>query len=409
VRIREGRQGREVLGFNLYLSPNDVWTGAIVPTEEGGRLITADTTCTDPPFNDGGLDFRNDKYTGVQADDAGDGLDRTREGYVEMLEMATLTGGSREAVFHTNAGIVPGCATMRAMVAPTVAAPIGGLWGTLTLINVNSGQDFTLDATALADLARQPYFRLPSDPYPDFSAAEIDPVSSVLAHGQLYRSVWSRPIDAVSAVLMRGAWSAEYVVDPGTASETDIVTTMPTRHHYVTASSWEPPFSKPNRWSVGCLFDGEWLSVVAHNREERAFPVEGHGFAGTGDTFLGICSATAVGSVRADFATLPASRMMGSQALGYLNGRIAPIGDNGWHLFRPRLQGVLTSLPSSTRHDLGTGATVPGPHAYVGLPLIGFAARTFTNGTLQCAGSGSCQGNYGGAFAFRYRPAVSPP
>src|SRR5512140_3034513 len=39
VRFLEGRTSAEVLDFNLYLSPNDVWTAAIIP---------ADATTTSP-------------------------------------------------------------------------------------------------------------------------------------------------------------------------------------------------------------------------------------------------------------------------------------------------------------------------------------------------------------------------
>jgi hypothetical protein len=35
VRILEGRTSAEVLDFNLFLSPNDVWTAAIVPSDNG--------------------------------------------------------------------------------------------------------------------------------------------------------------------------------------------------------------------------------------------------------------------------------------------------------------------------------------------------------------------------------------
>ena len=53
VRFREGKNSREVLDFNLYLSPSDVWTGAVIPADAGsatspGRLITADVSCTNP-------------------------------------------------------------------------------------------------------------------------------------------------------------------------------------------------------------------------------------------------------------------------------------------------------------------------------------------------------------------------
>ena len=78
---------------------------------------------------------------------------------------------------------------------------------------MNNGQDFTVNAEALSDLSTRPFFRQPSDAYPDFAAAEIDPVSVVHANGQLYRSTWSRPEDAVTAVMMRNQWLGEYVLD----------------------------------------------------------------------------------------------------------------------------------------------------------------------------------------------------
>jgi len=75
VRFREGKASAEVLDFNLYLSPNDVWTGAVVPSPvtTGGRIITTDTSCTNPALptiSTGlrGVDFRNYLYAGANID-----------------------------------------------------------------------------------------------------------------------------------------------------------------------------------------------------------------------------------------------------------------------------------------------------------------------------------------------------
>ncbi|HWH39709.1 MAG TPA: hypothetical protein VNU21_07710, partial [Usitatibacter sp.] len=54
VRFREGRLGRETLSFNLFLSANDVWTGAAVPAGDGTRLVTTDASCTEPAFSGSG-------------------------------------------------------------------------------------------------------------------------------------------------------------------------------------------------------------------------------------------------------------------------------------------------------------------------------------------------------------------
>src|SRR5690554_4860353 len=45
VRFVEGQNSAEVLDFHLYMSPQDVWTGSLVPTATGAKLVTNDTSC----------------------------------------------------------------------------------------------------------------------------------------------------------------------------------------------------------------------------------------------------------------------------------------------------------------------------------------------------------------------------
>jgi hypothetical protein len=427
VRFREGRAGREALSLNLFLSPNDVWTGAVVPFGEGTRLVSVDRSCTEPRLNVGTapetpfLDFRNDAFSGADDDTNGTGLDRTREGFVEILEMATLTGASATAVTHDSAGLPANCNAIGS--APQVEAPSGGLSGTLTLINVANGMDFTVNAEALDALASRPYYRAASDAYPDFNAAEIDAVSVVAANGAVYRSVWTRPVDAVSAVLMRAAAMPEYTLDTPTASQTDLVMTLPTRHFYADAAAASAPFTAPLRWSPDCRAF-EPLSVLYFNREE----------AGSGIVFdppnraspIGICAAAGVTSIfNGALATAPrrpieATAVLGSTTRGLPGStlgafEIVPTSlfQGGWLRIAPAafrgatLLNTLASGPSSTRLIAATGETVAGAHAFVGLPMVGFAVRTFRHGALRCA-AGTCQGHYGGAFPFKYRRQIQP-
>ena len=48
VRFREGKNSREVLDFNLYLSPNDVWTGAVIPAGTATPIRAASSLPTTP-------------------------------------------------------------------------------------------------------------------------------------------------------------------------------------------------------------------------------------------------------------------------------------------------------------------------------------------------------------------------
>ena len=123
IRFLEALNSREVLDFNIYLSPFDVWTAAITDFERSGiedpdggafGLMTGDTTCTapyiydrdfngnDPAEGDGVqrfVDFRFasepfENPTGPDFAGTLDGgptdIERTASGYIEIIEMGTM-------------------------------------------------------------------------------------------------------------------------------------------------------------------------------------------------------------------------------------------------------------------------------------------------------------------------------
>jgi hypothetical protein len=108
VRFLEGKNSREVLDFNLYLSKKDVWTAAIVPTSAGASVVSNDASCILPnQLPAGGQPF----VTFAIDDNGGTGADRLQEGYVEIIEMASYADSSttKANVTHVN-GVPPGCA-----------------------------------------------------------------------------------------------------------------------------------------------------------------------------------------------------------------------------------------------------------------------------------------------------------
>jgi hypothetical protein len=415
VRAREARLGKAVVDFNLYLSPNDTWTATIVPTAQGARLISTDTSCTDPPLRD--LQFHDRNYAGAN-DGAGEGLDRTREGYIEMLEMATLSGASANAITHTSAGVPSNCAVVISPAQVLADAPTGGLSGTLTLIDVLRGMDFTVNAEALDGLASRPYYRPASDPYPDLSAREIDPVSVVIDNGWVYRASWSNAEDAVNAVLLRFA-VVEYVLDASTRSMTEFVITMPTWHLAARNPGLVAPFSRPARWAPACQPRnriGELLGYTFFNREEATLSSFSCNFADGPSCpreSPSLCAATATTGILSSHSALRAYAGEKSPVLGSkvdaVGGAPWPVSNflNGFITVTPGPSAFLTSLEGSTRTHVLSGEIQRGPQRYVGLPIVGFMVRTFQNGTLDCAGT-TCQGNFGGAFGFRYARSIDP-
>jgi len=100
VRLRESKNSRDVLDFNIVMSPYDVWNGLLTmapykdpdgnihPDDMRTTLYTHDNSCTSP-----GKDIVNGgqanpfAYTGTQADGGGSGNGRAYDGYLEMLVM----------------------------------------------------------------------------------------------------------------------------------------------------------------------------------------------------------------------------------------------------------------------------------------------------------------------------------
>ena len=136
IRFREGKASVEVLDFNIFLSPKDVWTGYLEPSATGGvKLGTADKSCTIPAIPATGVEFRNGAYKGDAVKD--DSLGRLREGYVEIFEMATYDGrqrhrGQLQAQQRRAEGLLEGHRRGRADEEQDY--PFGGLSGTISLV-----------------------------------------------------------------------------------------------------------------------------------------------------------------------------------------------------------------------------------------------------------------------------------
>ncbi len=98
VRFREAMNSRDVLDFNLYLSPHDVWVAKVMDAEDGGAKLfvpASEETCTVPMIPAEGQPFLPFDYAGVEglrepADAGPYGIERTETGYVEIIEMGEM-------------------------------------------------------------------------------------------------------------------------------------------------------------------------------------------------------------------------------------------------------------------------------------------------------------------------------
>ena len=125
VRFRESYNSRDVFDFNLILSPLDEWTAWVTDSANGPVIRTEDTSCTVGNIvgaGSAGVTFPAPvSYTGAAADGGPTGVDRMREGYVEMIMMgaAPVAGAATPDPFplargaiHVNGASPPGCAAL---------------------------------------------------------------------------------------------------------------------------------------------------------------------------------------------------------------------------------------------------------------------------------------------------------
>jgi len=443
VRFREGRASKEVLDFNLYLSPNDVWTAAVVPASASdatspGRLLSFDKSCTNPAIPAGGVDFRNFAYAG---DGLGNGLDRTREGYMEIIELATLGNPVLNAITHNALGVPNNCAFVRtangALPDPTNSsrAPTGGLTGTGTLVNVAQGSDIGYNAVALADWS--PEAQVPSLGTETNTLADGFPISVVTTTSDILGrqaqlpwvtyNIWQNrtgttalgfdanainAVDAVSSTMMASSVINEFILEDTTASNTDWVLTFPTRWFYhgfgarnaTQSNQTIYPFTETLRTFGLC----QPVGIDYFDREEKGATVVGD-FSPSPEAETSVCNEVTVVSFRGRPHN-PSGDVSG--VLGSKNITPIEVGgfSNGWArltflegtLGTPRLPATASEVTTFNTNDgFVTGLS---PATFAGLPVVGFMARSFTNNSAGTCDVVPC--NYNASFGHKFVRSV---
>jgi hypothetical protein len=332
--------------------------------------------------------------------------------------MGDVIGVTAAAATHV-AG-VPSCnlAALSEPIAQTNTVPgTGGLFGSMTLINVLKGEDFGYDPTALDGFSTTSLWFPAGDILP--TLANVNPKTSVTVAGfNVYVTPnWpdlapGNPVDPVSAVIMHNNVYNEFVLDVSTLSKTDWVVTFPTKREYVFAGSGvaQKLFQSNFTASGSC----DEVLLTQYDREERTI-VSQTSFSPPPPTQTdSICwEANVLSYVYPTSASTPsASTVFGSKNYSivktdFVNGWVS-LGFNVTSTGRHQLTG-----PGSTVFDTRTGTVaVTATTTFNGLPVIGFAATIFENGTLTSGGV-ALQSNYGGNYNHKLTKSiigvVAPP
>ena len=465
VRFLEGMNGREVSNFNLFLAPNDTWTGAVVETANGARIITNDNSCVTPSdfFTEarkvqGGQstnEFFN--FTFRQDAPAFTSLDRTREGYFEIVEMgvidatlsptaAQLTGYVKPDVFTNPSSNCAALDSFDSFASPSapirfpnigaalIAPPRGGLKGRASLINAATGANYSFSPTALDAWSSQVAYAGSGTSTGTRLSDAAPATSMVTTPAGVVTARWATGRDAVSAALMRESLMNEFVLDVATASQTDWIVTAPTKPFYV-----DPIYGNSNI-TVNAPFTGFLLSDgtaatcdgyvgSATNREAQTGPARLVGLRppAPGGT-AGLPMLCRAANLMAFLGSAPQGAFPGvitfSSVLG--SPTLTPLGYYDFYeivvvssstpssLTTPTLRGTqgrtgratllfnlapqqqLTPLSATLISPAGTQTSIPGVH--YGLPVIGLMLHNYQNTNVAS--------RYGGVVEHAYSVRV---
>jgi hypothetical protein len=463
VRFLEALNSREVLDFNLYMSEYDVWTAGITATSDGAMMRTADTTCTSPyfvgqaggPGNVAEEPFLDFAFTDPVSDGGPTSLDRTRSGYIEVIEMGTLGVDSvngedvEAAARHARSGPgrgIPAPSGSNGSNANSVCGlfqerwtestflngngiwyddatrgiePVsGGLFGNGSIINVDNGTMFTYDAVSLDNFwtAGSTGHFAPGDTNPSLDQGQLASNVFLSNSAGVENQVWNDSIDAVNHVLSQEYLMNEYNVSPGLAANSEWIVTFPTKRQHVdgalggfSLSAARAPFSQ--LWTNTSPFSCETIELEVYDREEQSLtfgtdgdvcpsprpidPTTGEPIPCSSNINFALCREANVVRWGIEGETAPAM----AEITGEPSASTAALPQYGY---------VNINVPTTpwdftegwARFDFSgfTGEASQNDLTFVGLPAIGFWANTYTRNDAST--------NYGGSF--RHRGSRTP-
>lgn len=419
VRFREGANSRDARDFNIFLSPNDVWTGVVTMGTDGETpvLKTGDSTCTAPAMQDlpttpadglKGVPFTAAGYDGSSADfpiaDTGStSIERAQEGHIEVIEMGVSVPREPNPADPVDEGNIAWwaeageCAKIvgqyqadqtafgRQFDEPLNIVKVAGNLQALT-----AGASGGIPVTTLANFfnpnvvedatnpASDDLMREPASVEPNLNSAAPPIAQQVTNLGIALENVFADGADAVSSLMMADAVINEYAVGGAADAQYQWVVTFPTKNLYVDSELCVPtttdplpcagaPRPAPFEYYFQDDSDGDGKSciTVAYNYYDRSENAPG----GSGDLDFSPRPPGVPGNAicqeaqTLDFGTVNA---LGSQ---YDYGVPLASGfTNGWMRLRFTKAGTISSLDGTT---------------FTGLPVLGFGLKILQNAAID--------------------------
>lgn len=429
VRFRGAANSDDVLDFTLLLSPMDVWTARITKDEQGHATIsTEDNSCTLPTFPASGQPFITERLAGYLTDAAK--LSHTREGYVEILNMADIPSGSDlfKAIKHTPKGTPGDCnapavqttlisetgGTAAAAEAAGLRAPTGKLMGSWAITNTSKvamygGAMPAVQATTTAGV--NGYGNIIFSPQVGSAVSSVTvntQTADPLLTGGVVNALWydlpdmSTPLvssfngfpnkQVASIGILHSTVNNEYAADPTNAvpMTTDWVFSQPTRRYYAALDY------KTTANEARIVWTNEVTPTAAAATMVTARPTPANNAYSSlnkqvkGDLGAFACLPVVVGSVDREERTTSAGASFSPGNQASVCGEVFTLSFGGSSV----LGAELTNVPARSVGKEGWGyVTIGGPGAATAIPMVGFSATSVYAPTI---------GNFGLTLPYRW-------
>lgn len=420
VRFRGAANSDDVLDFTLFLSPRDVWTARITKDKQGrATLSTEDKSCTLPAIPASGQPFSDLRLGGYLSASAK--LSHTREGYVEILNMADIppeVAGKESALYkaikHNSAGKPGDCnasAVQEKLISvPTVAAtaadvqaaglyaPTGKLMGSWAITNTSKVAMYGGAMPAVQAIKESTgangYGNIIFSPQVGSPTQHITvnhQTSDPLLTGNLVQTLWfdlpdmstpliagfdSRPNAQVASIgILRNKVVNEYAADAANSvpMTTDWVFSQPTRRYYAAldykASANDAKIVWTNEVRAG---------AAAATMVTNAPAVSNNAYAGltkvTKDELGAFaCLPVIVGTVDREERTASAGASFSPGNQASVCGEVFTLSFGGESV----LGAELTNVPATSVGKEGWGyVTIGSAGSSISIPMVGFSATS---------------------------------
>ncbi len=404
INFREGLNGHAVLTYNVYLDANDAWTFALAAREStisgnNGQAsvvhLTSDLSCA-PFLNNSGQEFLPFELVDGQQN-----LERAREGYIEIIEMAEVSDELAEELdFPDGTDLSDNCSTIAnawssgfwpneiGEIATEQMTPVsGGISAEANIIHVGEGINYSIPVTALTDFFPNDTIvhSSPGDTSLSFDAAK--PEATIITDKGPMQLVFESGTDATSALFMTNELVASFDVLSAVAAQSELVYVQPTRRFYLNDdnTSAQSPFpdTDPAANCTNDVYGGTQLAL-------KIFDLEGNQINEDNSTTLpavpladGICGSVFVHSFGKELSSVGSlSVLTGSNNFNKIQVNTSEsFSESGY--IKAQFIGART-ISATTTND----ATVQ----IVGLPVLGLSLQKYTNANA----APSLMAQYGG-------------